>query len=1078
MSDEQGQGAAEELAAGRRDEARQQQLQAETEDRPQPWQPAQQQPQQQQQAEPDDKPPPQQPPSSPRQQPQEAKDGDATSPGRRWSFTLPSWLDHFNLRDFKIVFRCWVAIWVGTILIFIQPALHRIGLATFFGALLLYIVPPASILAIYLFASFLMIMGMCVAWLWGLIVMKAALSVRPSSETHAKLQDLQQMAAARAQQTGQTAEWEATILIHDGFMLDARITAITYAMCLVFIYALARLRCYNPKLTLFQIMGSIIIDLFLLIGPTLPSWDGSLASVLVKPGAVGVGLGLACCVLFFPQSTSYAVLEKMEKLVRLADASLDSARKHLAGQKAGVDRLRAGKAASVGLYKTLQPILQFLPLDVSRGRWNAEDVEGLAVPVRDVMLAHLSLVDFQVASVEAAQKEESIRRRSDTPINGGDGAAVAEKDGGTGHDIGRRQLLENAKLIEAFTNPEMGAMRERAMQGLQGTTAELLDACSAGVKLAAQYIHTVNTCRWIGEPSQERFAELARQLEETRARIEGARARCVVDTTEVVLQSHGELFGPDGQIKVDDSVEPPMLHGVVTAMVIEERILDAAVSIEGLLEFMLQLGKTRTAHRIWLPNRLRYALHWLTNGGLSVPISVSPSKTAENPDSVTGRDVANPAAQADDQADEAWRQLRVVRGKPGRAARRGRAYRVIAGTWRWLTCPDSMYAIRITVATFATSIPAAIPHSAGFFYREKGIWAVVTVQTSLLEYMADFTLSLFARAVGTVVGGVMGMVAWYMGSGGGPGNPYGMGASTAFWTLILVWLRLFLPPAYTMAAILCGVTFMLVIGFSYDDQHIMQYGFPGIGYASFYKRVVLLLLGFVALVVVQMFPRPPSSTAHVRKTLANVLRSLADHYALLVSHWARPGLPGGGGEGLGSVADQISIEVAETLLGLQGPIALLKIELGGLGPFDQRLLAATQRHCGYMNQALVRLLDLSSALPKEMRDRLVVTAGFVDDRIIGDVMAVLAVVEQALRTGSPLPERLPVPLLSRYYEMWRAQQTQPMLSRELLHDQNYRRYCVALSSYLKFLSTIDDLVLVLKEALGENHIVSPWDVEA
>lgn len=46
---------------------------------------------------------------------------------------LPSWLDHFNARDLKVLFRCSVAAWVAALLIFIHPALRTIGQATFFA---------------------------------------------------------------------------------------------------------------------------------------------------------------------------------------------------------------------------------------------------------------------------------------------------------------------------------------------------------------------------------------------------------------------------------------------------------------------------------------------------------------------------------------------------------------------------------------------------------------------------------------------------------------------------------------------------------------------------------------------------------------------------------------------------------------------------------------------------------------------------------------------------------------------------------------------------------------------------------
>ena len=46
---------------------------------------------------------------------------------------LPDWLDHFNAKDLKILFKCSAAVWINTLLIFINPTLRAIGQATFFG---------------------------------------------------------------------------------------------------------------------------------------------------------------------------------------------------------------------------------------------------------------------------------------------------------------------------------------------------------------------------------------------------------------------------------------------------------------------------------------------------------------------------------------------------------------------------------------------------------------------------------------------------------------------------------------------------------------------------------------------------------------------------------------------------------------------------------------------------------------------------------------------------------------------------------------------------------------------------------
>jgi hypothetical protein len=46
---------------------------------------------------------------------------------------LPAWLDHFNAKDLKILFKCSVAVWIFTLFILISDTLRVLGQATFFG---------------------------------------------------------------------------------------------------------------------------------------------------------------------------------------------------------------------------------------------------------------------------------------------------------------------------------------------------------------------------------------------------------------------------------------------------------------------------------------------------------------------------------------------------------------------------------------------------------------------------------------------------------------------------------------------------------------------------------------------------------------------------------------------------------------------------------------------------------------------------------------------------------------------------------------------------------------------------------
>lgn len=139
----------------------------------------------------------------------------------------------------------------------------------------------------------------------------------------------------------------------------------------------ARIRAKNPKFALFQIFGTIILDLFLTIGPLLPAFNGTMPKVLIEPAAIGIGLGLACQILLFPKSTSHTVLDGMEGLARLLKGPLDVTMANLIEDETlEMKDLQALKMKTITAYKKIEPALAFLQLDFSLGLWNADDIKS------------------------------------------------------------------------------------------------------------------------------------------------------------------------------------------------------------------------------------------------------------------------------------------------------------------------------------------------------------------------------------------------------------------------------------------------------------------------------------------------------------------------------------------------------------------------------------------------------------------------------------------------------------------------------------------------------------------------------
>lgn len=164
------------------------------------------------------------------------------------SYQFKNVLNHLNAKDLKELFKCSVALWIITVFIVVDPVLRAEGQALFFGCIVLLIVPPSGIVFLQLLISATIILGLGLAWAWGVITMKAALAARPDADTNARLFELQQ--TVQNNTSPPPPSWGSTpysqVLIFNGFMLDARVTVVYYVMICFFIYFLVRRPSWPP----------------------------------------------------------------------------------------------------------------------------------------------------------------------------------------------------------------------------------------------------------------------------------------------------------------------------------------------------------------------------------------------------------------------------------------------------------------------------------------------------------------------------------------------------------------------------------------------------------------------------------------------------------------------------------------------------------------------------------------------------------------------------------------------------------------------------------------------------------------
>ena len=278
-----------------------------------------------------------------------------------------------------------------------------------------------------------------------------------------------------------------------------------------------------------------------------------------------------------------------------------------------------------------------------------------------------------------------------------------------------------------------------------------------------------------------------------------------------------------------------------------------------------------------------------------------------------------------------------------------------------------------------------------------------------------------------------------------------------------MWLRLYLPPQLAQVGIIGGSTLILVIGYGYIDTHLPSYGNPGIGYEVFWRRTVLVLVGFVISFIVTLFPWPSSLSRNIARTLSGVLDNKADHYAALLSSWKDLDTH----EKYIPAVEAVTIQQAEVLSSLNGPIGSLKFEMSS-SVFDSEKCARIKANAEFLNYSLAHLHMRAAKMDSSLRRRFTRASGILDHRAVANVVVVLGLVAQSLKTGDPLPARLPTPLVESCLKHGHDAEVES-LTVDMLKDEGYRGYAVCMSAYLGFLSGIDELVLALKEAVGEAH---------
>ncbi|PCD46669.1 hypothetical protein AU210_002070 [Fusarium oxysporum f. sp. radicis-cucumerinum] len=978
--------------------------------------------------------------------------GTTTLPRRK----LPMWLDHFNARDLKMFFRCSVAMWIMTVFIYITPIQDEMGQASFLGCIVLWLAPPSGTIFINLIAAITVMLGVTTAWGWGLITMKAALATRSDAHTQSRLAELQRMAAS---QNATDPHIFAKVKILNGFMLDLNVTATYFCMICLYLYMIARLRVAAPKLRLTQMMGCIVSAVFLTQAPLLPSFNGNIARPLVLPCAIAEGIAMVCSIFIFPSSSASEALNIFQDLLAPMPTFLDACYLGLKYPSItmSTDRLTGVKLELLASYSRLKSISAFLPIDFSMGRWNGDDLINLTMPLQNLIIEFISLLEIH-------RQAEAHKERSEKAL-----ALVSMQAGQGNLETGRYQMNQEAEFHIRSKTSQHVEEAERNLRALSEPTKYLIDTCKESLTAINEALINASTFKQNSgyKSSLQRHVAV---LENLREQIKVFNSF----TSGYFSLSSFHIFNDDGIVQ-DEFGTVPGLTGLMMGLLIQERLCQLAGALSQLQSRVIELEKNRSSFRFWLPTRMASVLRWMctTENSEGIPAAdIDDSTIVRSPTTASAHYGLPVSLQTSPDAKSSRAELSSMRTPHNR--RRGRASQSLLVVARWLGNAEGMFALRMVIMTIALSIPAVLSSSAGFYYRENGLWAVIMAQLTLLPYTADVVYGIIVRVTGTIVGGVVGMAAWYIGSGSGPGNPYGEAAAMALVILPFMWWRVFSSLPLMPAGVMMGITAYLVVIYSWIDMHNEPYGNPGKGYEIFWRRLTLVLIGLSGTFVTNFFPKPPSASRHYRHQLGKSLIGIRDQYALFVSNWEAPA------QDLHAVAEEESLKAIGDLLSISGPVKLTVFEFSSSN-FDTHALGRVCQLCMLIQQSVTQLLIYTTRLSDAQRQSVILSTEKTKENMVVEVMAVLTIVQQALKTDDPLPAMLPTPLFTREVVFTRRRIQKVLDNSEFNKDytmdnEGLRKYVVLLNALLQMFAALDELVLVVKSAVGETSNIAILEV--
>ncbi|TFK95222.1 hypothetical protein BDV98DRAFT_587243 [Pterulicium gracile] len=520
-------------------------------------------------------------------------------------------------------------------------------------------------------------------------------------------------------------------------------------------------------------------------------------------------------------------------------------------------------------------------------------------------------------------------------------------------------------------------------------------------------------------------------LRERRERMRGVLERFQMGGRHRVLDPYRPILESDYPGTVLEGEDIPPHRYLFHCYVYQSHLIRYCQLVLQLLDEIIHIAETRRTSRLWTPAE-RLLFRW--NDRWKAPETLD-KEDDENPEHIPG--IRSSWDEDFDQVDIGLARKRNPDFLPARNAFEwvmDRVYRCVAG----LGGGNVLFAIK-----------------AGALGTNKFVWALIMAQLTLARFRGDTVFGFTARIISTFLGGLVGLLIWYIGSEEAEGIP---SASL----LLPSWLsRSSFMRGCTGRYVLCRVSVVVaanshewiwVVGYSYQDEYQLTASSPGVGWAVAWD---LLLLATI-------YYNPVIPTHHALTTVSE-LRAVycsVDSFA-------------------NSRKDYDMTEIIRTLTAIRAKLnRSLLLKTNAIYEFSLRGRWPAKRYHRVLELQMELAYSLSHLLTTIEKLEPSWTGAFLVRSVAP--LGSRCMIATALRTGTPLPQITPCPLISRIGQkayglniiQHHAEDDFGLprtLTKETLENEQYMMLCVATSTTFKVVAALDKLMIATKEIVGEHY---------